>query len=918
MSAGKDDELFASGIIKSESDLPERQQQQQQPRDPSNLFRLTSHYGTPPERSHAELVVLDAVDEVATRSNTDMNISQLEQGASFSNDDRRMHGNLQLAVKQDDYFTGSQTSLYQDNIASEPPKTSFKIQINSNDIVFDGTGISTKSSPLAPLKKSSSIRVLARPGYHHQSGSLDNFKQASYRDLARLPVIRVDHVNGNAATESLSSPTKSPSAQQAVSSPLFMNTTATGLSHSASKVKSLDKLLAGEIEITKIKKSPSRASNMSNVSRAIYGPDGQLLSSSQTSLHSNSQKPSGPSKNILKSSRSNLLGYSMPVITTDRHTNHRKAYRAENQEVYVDIDASDDSASDYDFYSKKDSSDEDESNDFGDYDFYSEHSSSDDSETVVKTNKSRLTYHKVSQIGVRKGLGHSLNNIGTVIDSETPKMVYGATAQLQASKKRQPQPDTSVTESLPTPSSQLKKSDSTETLAPTAQDSSMYQYLAEGKLPQSQVEPPPRYSSDSQKPRLKNYYMQESVKDVRKAKDELFSPEDDAGLSDTMKRRTKSRLKQKKTATISIRKGMNVPIGTQSQIPTVADKVALMESQHIFALPWFNGKRNMRIPKALQDPKVRRQLMQLTIYNPRFTLGMIIINIILFLFQLLHAYITVGEVFQMSPMNIMIGPRPELLVALGGRFVPCMKTGFEEYRYDCSVFYPKTTPSRVRKCGIDEFCAVLGTKTETPNQLWRLLTAMFLHAGVLHLLSNVIFLWQIGSRLERTHGPRRIAVIYLLSGFGGFLFGSNLTTFTVTVGASGAIYGLLGCNLLDLFFNFQIVPNRWWELTSLLFSILIYLGVGLLPNIDNFAHIGGFVIGILCGLYMLKPIKFGNTDRIAKTALKVLSLPVIGGAFIYLFVQFFSSTNTCKWCKYLDCLPINGWCDDSNYYLNSL
>ena len=133
------------------------------------------------------------------------------------------------------------------------------------------------------------------------------------------------------------------------------------------------------------------------------------------------------------------------------------------------------------------------------------------------------------------------------------------------------------------------------------------------------------------------------------------------------------------------------------------------------------------------------------------------------------------------------------------------------------------------------------------------------------------------------------------------------------MGASGSIYGILACVLLDLILNFRIVKNRWRELARLVVTIVASLSVGLLPYIDNFSHVGGFIIGLLTGLLILPTINFGKWDRRWKICARSFSIPILITFYTYLVVNFYTGTQSdCPWCKYMDCLPILGWCDNYN------
>ncbi|THU54413.1 hypothetical protein C4D60_Mb10t24810 [Musa balbisiana] len=107
----------------------------------------------------------------------------------------------------------------------------------------------------------------------------------------------------------------------------------------------------------------------------------------------------------------------------------------------------------------------------------------------------------------------------------------------------------------------------------------------------------------------------------------------------------------------------------------------------------------------------------------------------------------------------------------------------------------------------------------------------------------------------------RIGLLYIMSGFGGSLLSSLFTASSISVGASGALFGLLGGMLSELLTNWTIYANKFAALLTLIFIIVINLAVGLLPDVDNFAHIGGFVSGFLLGFMLLIRPQFGWSSQ---------------------------------------------------------
>ncbi|XP_068649121.1 RHOMBOID-like protein 5 [Aristolochia californica] len=145
----------------------------------------------------------------------------------------------------------------------------------------------------------------------------------------------------------------------------------------------------------------------------------------------------------------------------------------------------------------------------------------------------------------------------------------------------------------------------------------------------------------------------------------------------------------------------------------------------------------------------------------------------------------------------------------------------------------------------------------TEGEGWRLISCIWLHAGVVHLAANMISLLFIGVRLEREFGFVRIGPLYVFSGFGGSLMSSLKFQPNISVGASGALFGLLGAMLSELITNWTIYANKIAALLTLLIIIAINLAVGFVPHVDSSAHIGGFLSGFLLGFVLLIRPQFG-------------------------------------------------------------
>ncbi len=140
------------------------------------------------------------------------------------------------------------------------------------------------------------------------------------------------------------------------------------------------------------------------------------------------------------------------------------------------------------------------------------------------------------------------------------------------------------------------------------------------------------------------------------------------------------------------------------------------------------------------------------------------------------------------------------------------------------------------------------------KQYYRLITAMFLHADIQHLLNNMLLLGGLGAMLEPEIGHGSFCVMYFAGGLGGqavsliYKFYAN-EWYVVSIGASGAVYGLVGVLLAMSLCRQRKIPNVTWQKILVVVVFTVYSGIQA-ANIDNAAHIGGFVTGVAAGLIM--------------------------------------------------------------------
>lgn len=167
---------------------------------------------------------------------------------------------------------------------------------------------------------------------------------------------------------------------------------------------------------------------------------------------------------------------------------------------------------------------------------------------------------------------------------------------------------------------------------------------------------------------------------------------------------------------------------------------------------------------------------------------------------------------------------------------------------------------------------------------WTMLTAIYLHGGILHILFNLLWVRSLAPEVERGFGPARFFVIWSFAGAFGF-FVSNVIPGPGSVGASGSIFGLLAALIVyGRVVGASMMTRQIWQ-----YAIILGLMGFLLPGVDNLAHIGGFVGGwVAASLFrgsVGRPVGRGVTLlALGFAVLTVLGFVLnLGGALVRLF-----------------------------------
>lgn len=146
------------------------------------------------------------------------------------------------------------------------------------------------------------------------------------------------------------------------------------------------------------------------------------------------------------------------------------------------------------------------------------------------------------------------------------------------------------------------------------------------------------------------------------------------------------------------------------------------------------------------------------------------------------------------------------------------------------------------------------------GDIYRLLSSVFIHANLMHLFCNMYALYVIGPQLESYLGRFKYLAVYLISGVTGNLLSMAFSS-SVSVGASGAIFGLFG-SLLYFGYHYRVYLGTILK-SQLIPLIILNLVIGfMIPNIDNAAHIGGLIGGILMTIALGVKYKSSNFEKI--------------------------------------------------------
>ena len=174
---------------------------------------------------------------------------------------------------------------------------------------------------------------------------------------------------------------------------------------------------------------------------------------------------------------------------------------------------------------------------------------------------------------------------------------------------------------------------------------------------------------------------------------------------------------------------------------------------------------------------------------------------------------------------------------------------------------------------------VTGTRPVTYGWWWTLITAIYLHGGLLHIFFNMMWVRQLGPVVEELFGPFRLFAIFTIAGITGFI-ASTFAGHAFTLGASGSIFGLLAAAIA----YGRRAGSQLFTRQFLQWAVLLFIMGFIMPGVDNWAHGGGFVGGYAAAYIFSRS---SEREGLGAYLLGGLCLLATVGAFVLQFIAVF-------------------------------
>jgi len=170
------------------------------------------------------------------------------------------------------------------------------------------------------------------------------------------------------------------------------------------------------------------------------------------------------------------------------------------------------------------------------------------------------------------------------------------------------------------------------------------------------------------------------------------------------------------------------------------------------------------------------------------------------------------------------------------------------------------------------------------GQWWRLLTCVFVHGGLLHIGFNMWCLWSLGRIAESVYGHWTLATVYLICGLAASLASVIWNPVILSVGASGAIFGIAGALIASFYLGEFSLPRA--ALSGTLRSVVVFVGYNLffgavIARTDNAAHVGGLLMGLILGALIAK-VAPQHDDALRRIAVLLVGVLIVAGGVMWL------------------------------------
>ncbi|KAJ7071108.1 hypothetical protein C8F01DRAFT_1109143 [Mycena amicta] len=243
-----------------------------------------------------------------------------------------------------------------------------------------------------------------------------------------------------------------------------------------------------------------------------------------------------------------------------------------------------------------------------------------------------------------------------------------------------------------------------------------------------------------------------------------------------------------------------------------------------------------------------------------------------FIYELVANKNAQGSPLSFKPVvNYMLGPSSTTLINIGARFPPCMKL-VESIPPTMQIGCLNNTATPVNEiCSIEDICGFGGFRGKDPNQSFRFVTPIFLHAGIIHIALNMLAQLSVSAQVEREMGSAGFLIVYMTAGIFGNVLGANFALpGRPSVGASGAIFGTLAVLWVDLFahWKYHYRPGR---------------------KVVLLASSRGFAMALFVGTIFYPVISVSKRHKIIMITARILAIPIAVILFVVLTRNFYTS-----------------------------